>query len=71
MSIKTFLLSKNDHSKVIVAASLVAVLFLQVDGIKIEYLRYAHTIQFAWMIYALNVAACRIAHNASEREDIK
>jgi hypothetical protein len=30
-----------------------AVLFMLIDNIKIEYLRYGHTIQFAWLLYGL------------------
>ncbi|MFA5100208.1 MAG: O-antigen ligase family protein [Candidatus Omnitrophota bacterium] len=31
----------------------VALAAMLIDGIKIEYLRYAHTIQFAWVMYGL------------------
>ena len=36
---------------------LIAVILMLIDETKIEYLRYSHTIQFAWLIYALLVAS--------------
>lgn len=62
-SIKALRVSRRDDERGLVIISITAVFFLLIDGIKVEYLRYAHTIQFAWMIYAFNVSACRIACN--------
>lgn len=37
----------------------ISVIFMLVDNFKIEYMRYAHTIQFAWLLYALLVVSIR------------
>jgi hypothetical protein len=45
---------------------LICLVLILIDGIKIEYLRYGHTIQFAWMIYALIVIALRQSKETHE-----
>lgn len=37
----------------------IAVILMLIDGIKVEYLRRGHFIQFAWMIYALLLVSLR------------
>jgi hypothetical protein len=37
----------------------ISVILILIDGIKIEYLRYGHTIQFAWLIYGLLVVSIK------------
>ncbi|MBU4312579.1 MAG: O-antigen ligase family protein [Candidatus Omnitrophica bacterium] len=44
--------NKNDNWYVLFFL-FVSVILILIDGIKIEYLRYGHTIQFAWLIYGL------------------
>ncbi len=41
---------------------LIAVIIILLDQIKIEYLRWIHTIQFAWMIFALLASSLNLEH---------
>jgi len=43
-----------------------AVIFMLIDGIKVEYLRLGHAIQFAWLIYALLVVSLRQSEENNE-----
>jgi hypothetical protein len=47
------LTNRNSKNWYLIFFLLIAVVAMLLDGIKIEYLRYDHTIQFAWMIYGL------------------
>ena len=44
----------------------ICVILMLLDGIKIEYLRYGHTIQFAWVTYALLIIALRQIRQGDE-----
>jgi O-antigen ligase len=44
----------------------ISVVLILIDGIKIEYLRYGHTIQFVWVIYGLLIAAIRQSRGNNE-----
>lgn len=46
----------------------IAVILILIDGIKIEYLRYGHTIQFVWLIYSLLIVS--IKQSREKDEDI-
>jgi len=46
----------------------ISVVLIIIDGVKIEYLRYAHAIQFAWLIYGLLIVA--IKQNKENNENI-
>ncbi len=48
---------KNSRNWYVIFFLFIAVILMLADGIKIEYFRYAHTIQFAWLIYALLVVS--------------
>ncbi len=37
----------------------ISAILILIDGIKIEYLRYGHTIQFAWLIYGLLIVSIK------------
>jgi hypothetical protein len=46
----------------------VSVILMLLNEIKIEYMRYEHTIQFAWLIYALLI--CTLKQNSGKNENI-
>jgi hypothetical protein len=46
--------TRNSRSWYAVFFFSVVLIVMLIDGIKIEYLRYAHTIQFAWVMFALH-----------------
>jgi len=54
---KYILLHKNSENWYLVFFLFISVTFMLVDNIKIEYVRYAHTIQFAWLLYGLLIVA--------------
>ncbi len=49
---------KNDNWYIIFFLTITLLITL-IDQVKIDYLRYGHTIQFAWVIYALLVVSLR------------
>lgn len=44
----------------------ISVILILIDGIKIEYLRYGHTIQFAWLIYGLLIVSIKKSRENNE-----
>lgn len=51
---------KNDLNWYLTYFLSLSLVIMLADGLKVEYLRYAHTIQFAWMIFGLIVATWRL-----------
>lgn len=44
----------------------ISVILILIDGVKIEYLRYSHTIQFAWLIYGLLIVSIKQSRENNE-----
>ena len=44
----------------------ISLILMLIDGIKIEYLRYGHTIQFAWLIYGLLIVSIKQSRENNE-----
>jgi len=61
------LIAKNKHGNwYIVFFLFISVILILIDGIKIEYLRYGHTIQFAWLIYGLLIVSIKQSRENNE-----
>jgi len=59
LTIRNLILRFNSNLWVLRLFLLICLFAILVDGIKIEYLRNSHTIQFAWMLFGLLIVANR------------
>ncbi|MBN2121406.1 MAG: O-antigen ligase family protein [Candidatus Omnitrophica bacterium] len=66
LSWRSLMAKKKPESWYILFFLFIAFILLLIDQMKVEYLRHQHTIQFAWLIYALLVAQFRQVRGSDE-----